>query len=99
MFSSIEVRTALVRSVNSGISALIDPNGRLLVKTYADDPYRDPRPSDGVVVSAPLMLGGNTPFVAFGDWLAYGAMLATAGLGWAAYRSRGPRLAAGAMNR
>ena len=44
---------ALVRSVNSGISALIDPNGRVIAKTYANDPYRDPRGSDGIVVSAP----------------------------------------------
>jgi apolipoprotein N-acyltransferase len=71
VFSSIELRVALVRSVNSGISAMIDPNGRLLEKTYAVDPYRHPRAADGIVVSAPKMPGGNTLFVAWGDWFPY----------------------------
>jgi len=44
VFASVELRVTLVRAVDSGISALIDPNGRLLQKTYADDPFRDPRP-------------------------------------------------------
>jgi apolipoprotein N-acyltransferase len=68
VFSTIELRVALARSVNSGISALIDPNGRVLEKTYANDPYRDPRGSDGLLVSAPKMQGGHTLFVAWGSW-------------------------------
>jgi apolipoprotein N-acyltransferase len=71
IFSTIELRVALVRAVNSGISALIDPNGRLLDKTYADDPYREPRASDGKLVFAPKMTGGNTLFVAWGNWFFY----------------------------
>jgi apolipoprotein N-acyltransferase len=76
VFSAIELRVALVRAVNSGVSALIDPNGRLLERTYADDPYRDPRPADGLLVSAPKMAGGHTLFVAWGAWLPYGSLLA-----------------------
>ena len=68
VFASIELRVALVRSVNSGISALIDPNGRLLEKSYANDPYREPRGSDGLLVSAPKMQGGHTLFAAWGSW-------------------------------
>jgi apolipoprotein N-acyltransferase len=68
VFAAIELRVALARSVNSGISALIDPNGRLLEKSYANDPYRDPRGSDGLLVSAPKMRGGHTLFVAWGSW-------------------------------
>lgn len=68
VFASVELRVALVRAVNSGVSALIDPNGRLLVKTYADDPYRQPRPADGVLVTAPRMTGGDTVYVKFGYW-------------------------------
>jgi apolipoprotein N-acyltransferase len=68
VFAAVELRVALARSVNSGISALIDPNGRLLEKTYANDPYRDPRGSDGLLVSAPKMQGGHTLFVAWGSW-------------------------------
>ena len=49
----------MVRAVNSGISALIDPNGRLLVRTTADDPYREPRPPEGIVVSAPRLGRAN----------------------------------------
>ena len=71
MFATVELRVALVRSVNSGISALIDPNGRVLRKTYADDPYREPRPPDGLLVSAPKMEGGHTLFAAWGSWFAW----------------------------
>jgi apolipoprotein N-acyltransferase len=77
VFSTIEVRVALVRAVNSGISALIDPNGRVLEKTYADDPYREPRASDGKLVVAPRLEGGHTLFVAWGDWFVYLCALAT----------------------
>ena len=71
VFSTVELRVALVRSVNSGISALIDPNGRLRAKTYADDPYRHPRAADGLLVSVPKMAGGRTLFVTWGNWFAY----------------------------
>jgi apolipoprotein N-acyltransferase len=68
VFATVELRVALARSVNSGISALIDPNGRVLEKTYANDPYRHPRGSDGLLVSAPKMQGGHTLYVAWGSW-------------------------------
>ncbi len=71
VFGTVELRVSMVRAVNSGVSVLIDPNGRLLRQTYADDPYRDPRPADGMVVNAPGLSGGHTPFVAFGNWFAY----------------------------
>ncbi len=91
VFSAIEVRTALVRSVNSGISALIDPNGRLLRKTYADDPYRDPHAADGMLVSAPKMPGGHTLFVEWGAWFPDCCMLATLIIGVLAYTRRSVR--------
>jgi len=71
VFASIELRVSLVRAVNSGVSALIDPNGRLLKKTYANDPYRNPRAADGLLVNAPGMQGGHTLFVAVGNLFAY----------------------------
>jgi apolipoprotein N-acyltransferase len=40
----------------------------VLEKSYANDPYRDPRGSDGLLVSAPKMHGGHTLFVAWGSW-------------------------------
>jgi apolipoprotein N-acyltransferase len=87
VFATIELRVGMVRSVNSGISAFIDPNGRLLQKSYADDPYRQPRPADGIVVSAPRMDGGHTVYVKFGNWFAYLCMTITALLGVLAWRT------------
>jgi apolipoprotein N-acyltransferase len=71
VFASVELRVSMVRSVNSGISTLIDPNGRVVQKTYANDPYRQPRPADGLLVEAPYMAGGHTVFVAIGNLFAY----------------------------
>ncbi|HEY0800373.1 MAG TPA: apolipoprotein N-acyltransferase [Steroidobacteraceae bacterium] len=77
VFASVELRVSMVRAVNSGISALIDPNGRVLQKTYANDPYRHPRAADGVVVAAPIMPGAHTVFVAVGNLFAYLCLAAT----------------------
>jgi apolipoprotein N-acyltransferase len=77
VFAGVELRVSMVRSVNSGVSALIDPNGRLVEKTYANDPYRNPRAEDGIVVSAPFMPGGHTLYAAVGNLFAYLCMAAT----------------------
>jgi apolipoprotein N-acyltransferase len=79
VFASIELRVSMVRAVNSGPSTLIDPNGRVVVRTYADDPYREPRAADGVVVTVSAMQGGHTLFVAIGNAFAY-LCLAASGL-------------------
>jgi len=71
VFASVELRVSMVRSVNSGISTLIDPNGRVLQKTYANDPYRNPRGADSVLVEAPYMAGGRTAYAAVGNLFAY----------------------------
>ena len=91
VFSSVELRVSLVRAVNSGVSALIDPNGRVLKKTYADDPYRNPRAEDGVVVTAPLVPGGHTVYVAVGNLFAYLCIAATVLLAGLAARGAGGR--------
>ena len=88
VFATVELRVAMVRAVNSGVSALIDPNGRLLRKTYANDPYREPRAADGIVVSAPRMSGGDTMYVKYGDWFAYLCIAATLTAGAIALRRR-----------
>jgi apolipoprotein N-acyltransferase len=77
VFAGVELRVSMVRAVNSGVSAVIDPNGRLLQKTYANDPYRNPRAEDGVVVTVPSMSGGHTVYVAVGNLFAYLCMAAT----------------------
>ena len=71
VFASVELRVSMVRSVNSGISTLIDPNGRVAQSTYANDPYRHPRPADSLLVEAPYMAGGHTVYVAVGNLFAY----------------------------
>jgi len=92
VFASVELRVAMVRAVNSGVSALIDPNGRVLQKTYANDPYRHPRAADGILVTAPKMTGGHTMFVAVGNLFAYLCLAATlALLGGAIALARGLR--------
>jgi apolipoprotein N-acyltransferase len=96
VFASVELRVAMVRSVNSGVSALIDPNGRLLDRTYADDPYREPHAADGIVVSAPKMSGGHTLYVAWGNWFVYSCGFVLALLLVAAYRVRRPTSTAAA---
>jgi apolipoprotein N-acyltransferase len=71
VFASVELRVSLVRAVNSGVSAFIDPNGRVVQKTYADDPYRNPRAADGLAVTVPGLSGGHTVYVAVGNLFAY----------------------------
>jgi apolipoprotein N-acyltransferase len=77
VFGSVELRVSMVRAVNSGVSALIDPNGRVLRKTYADDPYRHPRAADGVLVTAAGLEGGHTVYTAVGNLFAYLCLAAT----------------------
>ena len=86
VFASVELRVSLVRAVNSGVSALIDPNGRVLRKTYADDPYRNPRAADGILVLAPRMPGALTVYAAVGNLFAYLCIAATLILGAVAAR-------------
>jgi apolipoprotein N-acyltransferase len=90
VFASVELRVSLVRAVNSGVSALIDPNGRVLRITYADDPYRSPRAADGVVVAAPIVPGGHTVFAAVGNLFAYLCIAATVILALVSRRQRLP---------
>ncbi len=88
VFGSVELRVSMVRAVNSGVSASIDPNGRLVQKTYADDPYRNPRASEGIVVSTPLMPGSHTLYVAIGNLFAYLCIAATLMLALMAARAK-----------
>jgi apolipoprotein N-acyltransferase len=90
VFATVELRRTMVRAVNSGISALIDPNGRLLVQTAAVDPYRTPRPPEGVVVNVPRLEGKDTLFVRLGCWFPYTCTAALALMGILAWKRRLP---------
>ena len=82
VFGSVELRVSMVRAVNSGVSGYIDPNGRLVQKTYADDPYRNPRAEDGILVTVPLMPDSSTVYTAVGNLFAYLCIAATLIILW-----------------
>ncbi len=56
---AIETRRSIARSANTGISALIDPKGRIVSKTEWWEP--------AVMTGEVLLYDGITPFVAHGD--------------------------------
>ncbi len=70
VFDSIEQRSAMVRSVNSGVSAFIDANGRIVQKTYAVDPYVHPTPASHSLEALPLIEGGHTVYAHVGNLFA-----------------------------
>jgi apolipoprotein N-acyltransferase len=87
-FRAVEVRRALVRSVNMGISAVIDGSGRVVAlpgPSWSESKNIDPR-----AFSATVPLDRRTSLYArFGDWLPTGCagILALGLLG--SYRRRG----------
>ncbi len=68
-FRSIETRRALVRSTNTGISAFVDPVGRLVKRTGQWEKAT-------LVHDVPLIKdGGTTIFMKFGNWLGWVLLL------------------------
>ena len=80
VFRAVEVRSTLVRAVNTGVSAFVDPAGRVYARTYALDPLEQSRPADTLLADAPLLEGGHTVFVAVGDVFGDLCVAATLGL-------------------
>jgi apolipoprotein N-acyltransferase len=70
VFASVELRVAAVRAVDTGVSTMIDPDGRVQRRTYAVDPFRDPHPPDRLLVTVPVISGGRTLFTVAGNWFA-----------------------------
>lgn len=64
VFRAVENRRSVVRSTNGGMTAIIDPNGRLL------DLY-PPFVEGYLVGDVPVYTGRDTLYTAWGDWLAY----------------------------
>jgi len=77
VFRAVEMRTDLVRSVNTGVSAFIDSTGYVFAKTYAVDPKITPKPVDGLVAEVKLVEGGHSFFARFGNVFAYLCLLST----------------------
>ncbi len=78
---AIETRRFLLRAGNDGVSAVIDPWGRV--------EFRAPRGERGAYRAAFDVRQGQTPYVRYGDWVVWGSALS---LGLRLGRARmGPR--------
>ncbi|MBI2081145.1 MAG: apolipoprotein N-acyltransferase [candidate division NC10 bacterium] len=80
-FRALETRRYLARAANTGISAAVDPYGRVLRSTGLFE--------EAVLVEGVRPRRDLTPYVRFGDWFAAAASLAAAGWmlrAWAAER-------------
>ncbi len=60
-FRTIETRRAMVRSTNTGVSAFIDPAGRIVDHTSVHD-------AEVLVGDVPLVRGVRTPYMMVGNW-------------------------------
>jgi apolipoprotein N-acyltransferase len=70
-FRAVECRTPLVRAANTGISAIIDGNGRIVPETVARDPRTGRTKEVKAVVVARVPLDNRRSlYVAWGDWFA-----------------------------
>ena len=80
---TIENRRPLVRAVNAGVSAYVDPNGRMIHQTEVTDPDADGlQPPDGFVAEVPMMDPSiRTPYSYLGEAFNTLVLLALAVLG------------------
>ena len=68
VYRAVELRTGLVRAVNTGVSVLVDANGRVLKQTRSVDPVITPGvPPDSLLGEMALIEGGHTVYTAVGD--------------------------------
>ena len=80
-FRSIEHRRSLVRSTNTGISAFVDPVGRIAARSGIW--------TRETLVDRVAMMQGRTVYALLGDWLGWlCGLLSLAGIGQALHVSR-----------
>ena len=72
-FRAIETRRSIVRAVNMGISAIIDPDGRVIA--LPGESWSKSKAMEGIVVGNVPIGSGETLFARFGDWLPIGCWL------------------------
>ena len=81
VFRAVELRTDMVRAVNTGISAVVDAAGRVRARTTVTDP--DPTVpatrADPLLAEVALVEGGHTFYARFGDVFGYLCVAATLG--------------------
>jgi apolipoprotein N-acyltransferase len=75
-FRAIEARRTIVRSVNMGISAIIDPDGRVIV--LPRDSWSASKKVDAVLSGEVLIASGRSLYSAIGDWVPAGCWAALA---------------------
>lgn len=68
VFRAIENRRSLVRSANSGMTGVIDPDGRIIS-------LLEPFTADYLVTDVPVYTERDTIYTALGDWFAYLSIL------------------------
>lgn len=71
-FRAVEEGRYLLRAANQGVSAIIDPRGRLLDAL--------PLGARGILAARVASLSALTPYARYGDLVGWGAVLVTAGL-------------------
>lgn len=74
-FRSIEHRRSLVRATNTGISAFVDPVGRIVTRSGIC--------TKETLVGRVPMMQGCTVYALLGDWIGWAcAVIALVGIGW-----------------
>jgi len=68
VFRAVENRRSLVRSANSGMTGIIDPDGRIIS-------LLEPFTSNYLVGDVPVYTERSTIYTAFGDWFAYTSII------------------------
>jgi apolipoprotein N-acyltransferase len=61
IFRAVENRRSLVRATTSGLTCVIDPNGKTIAKL-------DPFTQDYLIADVPVYTGRTTIYTRFGDW-------------------------------
>jgi len=80
-FRSIEHRRSLVRATNTGVSAFVDPVGRLVMRSGLW--------TKETLVGRVPMMRGRTIYAVLGDWIGWACgILSFFGIGRAIYVSR-----------
>lgn len=67
-FRTIEQRTAMARSTNTGVSAFVDPAGRVVAETSLEG-------AETLLRDLPMLRATTTLYMKFGDWPTWGAAL------------------------
>jgi len=72
VFRSVELRLDMVRAVNTGVSAIIDSAGRVVIQTQSYDPVITPGvPAQGMLGEVALQKPGKTVYGMVGDLFGY----------------------------